>query len=166
MTGSLLDERREVKIRRKISLLDFAELLNEGTRRIVISDSIVRQSKSLGIMLDTLEKVYNLPSPPTIEILERGKGPRVIRQDWVDPGIRNIVGKRPGTGLAVELRLLREGALSGKRAVDLYEFTPQEIREIAALKDAGHVMVTDDLKIYLTKLGTDIARGGKRLYSI
>jgi len=166
MDGTLLDEKREVKIRRKISLVDFAHLLKDGTDRIVISDSIVRQSKSLGIMLDTLERIYNLPNPPTIEILERGKGPRVIKQDWVDPGIRAIIGKRPPAGVAIEIRLYNEKALSRRKAAPLSEFGSDEIREISALKSAGHIAITDDLGVYLTRLGAEIARGAKRLYHL
>ena len=166
MAGTLIENRRKVKIRRKISLSDFANLLNEGTDRIVISDSIVRQSKSLGVILDTLEKVYNLPNPPTIEILERGKDPRVIRQDWVDPELRRLVGKRPPAGLAIEIRLLGEGAVSREKTMHLSEFAPDEIREISGLKASGHVAVNGDLTIYLTRLGTEIAKGAGKLYEI
>jgi hypothetical protein len=88
----------------------------------------------------------------------------VIKQDWVDPGIRSIIGKRPSTGVTVEIRLHQEGAISRARAVPLAEFSTSEIREIAGLKGAGHVAVTDDLRIYLTKAGAEIAKGARRLY--
>ena len=163
---SLVDDRKKVKIRRKISFLDFAELLKQGTDRIVISDSIVKQSKSLGIMLDTLEKVYNLPNPPTIEILERGKGPRIIKQDWIDPTIRKLVGKHPRGALTIEIKLFNEGAINKTRALKLGEFDIEEIKDISNLKIAGHVTLTNDMRVYLTRLGKQIAIGAKKLYDV
>lgn len=147
----------------KISLEEYAKLIQSG-RSVRISSSILDQSKGIRILTETLEKIYKLPAPPKIEISGRKKPSKLIKQDWMDPYLRTLVGERPPSGLALEMELFRLGAVTKDKAMPISEFTIDEIREVPTLKEAGHIDITPDLRIFLTKFGAKIADGGIRIY--
>jgi len=97
---------------------------------------------------------------PEIEIVARGKPPKIIKEDWVDPFIRSLVGYRADP----EARLLVHILDSGKREVPISRLTSSEIELLPKLEKLKRVTISRDLKIRLTKLGAILARGAKKLY--
>lgn len=155
----LAETGREVRISRKISADDFLGILERRPSKIVISASILNQSKSVKLMVETIRTTIT-KGAPEIEIVSRGGTPRRIKQDWVDPFIRSLVGHRPDP----EGRLLVHILDSGKSDITISQLTPSEIELLPRLEKLNEVELTKDLRVKLTKLGATLARGTKKLY--
>ncbi len=155
---------KEVKIAQKISIADFVRVLRQRPSRIIISESILRQCKGLRLMVDTLSATYDATVPPVIEILKRGMPPKIIKQDWVDSYIRTLIGYKPDVDDLVMIKLLDADATAARKALPISELNQTEIKLLPRLRNQERIMVTQDLKIYLTKLGIKIAEGAKKIY--
>lgn len=164
MAKALLKTDEGYKVNQKISAEDFVRLIGKNPSRITISESILKQSKSISLILEALENVYHSPRPPEIEVSQRGRPAKVIRQDWMDPYIRSLVGYQSSSGLSLELKLLAQGSTSPHKALPMGDLAPHEVKELASLREAGHIELTSDLRVYLTDLGADIARGARKIY--
>ena len=165
MVQELKDPEDIIKISNKISVDTFLLQLTSGTKKIVISKSILENSKNINLIIEALEKLYQLQVLPEIEIIERGKPPLTLKQDWIDPHIRGLIGEKPSLESLIRTKLLDLGATSIKKAVHISEFNKNELKQLSKLLDKEHIVIEDDLKIYLTDLGTTLAKGAKKIYN-
>ncbi|GAG89455.1 unnamed protein product [marine sediment metagenome] len=150
---------QEVRISQKLSAKDFVSILERRPSKIVVSASILKQSKNIGLIVDALETAAS-KGVPKIEVVSRGKPPRRIEQDWVDPYIRSLVGHRADSKERLLVHLLD----LGKNGAPISELPPGEIELLPKLNKINRVEITSDLRVRLTKLGTTIAQGAKKLY--
>jgi len=155
---------RDVKISQKISITNFVKILRGKPSRIVISESILRQCKGLRLMVDTLSATYDASVPPVIEILKRGGETKIIKQDWMDPYIRTIVGHSPDVDDMLMIKLIDANAISSKKALPISELNQTEIKLLPKMKEQERIIITENLKVYLTKHGMKIAEGAKKMY--
>ena len=153
-----------VKISQKISITNFVKILRQKPSRIVISESILKQCKGLRLMVDTLSATYDASVPPVIEILKRGGEAKIIKQDWMDPYVRTLVGPTPDVDDMLMIKLIDANATAPKKALPISELNQTEIKLLPKMKEHDRIKVTDDLKIYLTKIGMKIAEGAKKMY--
>jgi hypothetical protein len=156
---------RGVKISHKIPTEDFVKILERRPSQITIPASILKQSKGLRLMVKAMETFYEAERMPDIMIVQRGARPRIIRQDWLDPYIRGLVGSKPDVDDRLLIELLDVNATSPKTSMPLSELTPAELKLLQQMKEKGWVAVTDDLRVHLTKLGATIAKGAKKIYA-
>ena len=161
---AIIEENGEYKIMQKISMEDFCQLLKKHPNKITISQSVLNQSKTMKLYFDALQSLYHSSVFPKIEIVGRKMKPKIIEADWMDPYLREVVGETPPPGLALEMELLRLGATSKDRAVPIYEFSQSQQKEIPNLLKFEHLILEKGLKIYLTKLGIDVAKGAMKIY--
>lgn len=154
----------EVKITRKLSIKDFVRILEKRPLRVIVPASILRQSKNIKLIVDTMSSVSKAGAVPEIVIVSRDKPPMVIGQDWVDPHIRSLVGTRPSFDERFLMELLDANATSRKNGMLLSELTPGELKLLYELKEREWVEISRELKVYLTELGATIASGAKKLY--
>lgn len=155
---------KEVKISQKISLANFVRILRQKPARIIVSESILKQSKSLGLLVDTLSATYDATIPPVIEILRRGEPAKIIKQDWMDPYLRGLVGYRPDADDLLLIKLINAGATTPKNALPVSELNQTELKLLPKMRAQERIEVTEDLRVYLTKLGAKIAEGAKKIY--
>jgi hypothetical protein len=148
----------EVRIDHKISASKFLKILESGPEKVVIPASVLRQSKTIELFLDVME-IASTKGWPKIEIVERGKPPKVIEQDWVDPYIRSLVGTRPNP----EDRLLVY-LLDARRDVCISELAPGEVSMLPGLRELGRIDIIEGLNVRLTETGKTVARGAKKLF--
>jgi hypothetical protein len=156
---------REVKIAHKIPTMEFVKILEKRPSQIIIPSSILKQSKGLRLMIEAIETFYKGDRMPDIVIVQRGARPRVIRQDWLDPYIRGLVGSKPDLDSRLLMELLDAKATSPEKGAPLSELAPAELELLKQIKEKKWVSVTDDLRVHLTKLGATIARGAKKIYA-
>ncbi|MEA2053649.1 MAG: hypothetical protein U9O96_00805 [Candidatus Thermoplasmatota archaeon] len=161
---AIMEENDNYKITQKISVEDFCDLLKEHPNKITISQSVLNQSKSVKLYLDALQSLYQSTVFPKIEIVGRKVKPRIIQADWMDPYLRELVEESPPVGISLEMELMRLGAVSKDKAVPIYEFTHSQQKEIPGLVEAEHLILEKGLRIYLSELGADIARGALKIY--
>ncbi|MDI6883585.1 MAG: hypothetical protein QMD00_00335 [Hadesarchaea archaeon] len=154
----------EVKITHKISTEDFVGILERRPSKVIIPASVLKQSKNMKLLVDAISTFSEARKVPDIVIVSRGKPPRIIKQDWVDPHIRSLIGLRPDFEERFLIGLLDAGATSQKRGVPLSELTPGELKLLYGLKEHEWVEVSEGLRVHLTRLGATIARGAKKLY--
>jgi len=155
----------EVKITHKIPTEDFVRILEKRPAQIIIPASILKQSKGLRLIVKAMETFYGAERMPDIMIVQKGARPRVIRQDWLDPYIRGLVGSKPDVDDRLLIGLLDANATLPKTGTPLSELTPAELKLLQQMKEKGWVAVTDDLRVHLTKLGATIAKGAKKIYA-
>ena len=153
-----------VKISQKISVDKFLKSLVNGSKKVIISYSVLEHSKNIKLFVETLNKLYQLPELPEIEIIKRGEKPRTIKQDWVDPYIRNLIGHTPSSASRLRVKLLELGAISEDTGIHISELNKNELQLLSKLCEQEHIKMGDELKIYLTKLGESLASGAKKLY--
>lgn len=152
------------KISNKLSVEEFLNSLTSGNQKIIISNSILEYSKNIRLFVEALNKLYNLPVLPEIEIVERGKKPKILKQDWVDPYIRNLIGNEQSSESLLRVKLYDLAAISEKSGLPISEFNKNELELILTLRDKEHIVVTNRLKIFLTPLGITLAKGAKKLF--
>ena len=152
------------KISHKLSVEEFLQSLTSGNKKIVISNSILEYSKNIRLFVEALHKLYNLPVLPEIEIVERGKKPKILKQDWIDPHIRNLIGKEQSSESLLREKLFDLAAISEKNGLQISEFNKNELELILKLREKEHIIVTDRLKVFLTPLGITLAKGAKKLF--
>lgn len=148
----------EVRIDHKISASKFLEILESGPEKVVIPASVLKQSKAIELSLNVM-RIASTKGWPKIEIVERGKPPRVIEQDWVDPHIRSLVGTRPNPDDRLLVYLL-----DARRDVCVSELAPGEVGMLPGLKKLGWIDIVGDLNVRLTEIGKSVARGAKKLF--
>ena len=102
------------KISQKLSVEEFLHSLTNGSKKIIISNSILEYSKNIRLFVEALHKLYTLPSLPEIEIIERGKDPKILKQDWIDPYIKNLIGNEQSFESKIRVKLLDLGVTSKK----------------------------------------------------
>lgn len=154
-----VQETEEIKISHKISAEEFVNILDKGAKRVVIPESVLDQSRIMALILRAIQ-TSSARGVPEIKIVRRGKAPKIIRRDWVDPFVRSLVGARPDPEGQVLVHILE----SGKPETPISELTASEIELLPRLEKMGQVEVTKDLRVKLTRLGATIARGTKKLY--
>lgn len=159
-----MEENGEYKITQKISIEDFCDLLKKHPNKITISRSVLNQSKTMKLYLDAIQSLYQTSVLPKIEIVGRKMEPKIIEADWIDPYLRELVGETPPPGILLEMELLRLDAISKEKAVPVYEFPRSQQKEISELIESEHLILEKGLKIYLSELGIDIARGALKIY--
>jgi hypothetical protein len=162
-----LEEPKQVsimKISHKLSLEEFLQSLTSGTQKIIISNSILEHSKNIRLFIHALHELYNLPVLPEIEIVERGKKPRVLKQDWIDPFIRTLIGNEQSSESSLRVKLFDLGATSKKSGLQISEFNKNELKLILKLRDKEHIIASEDLKIFLTPIGITLAKGAKKIF--
>jgi len=86
------------------------------------------------------------------------------KQDWMDPYVRTLVGYTPDVDDMLMIKLIDANATAPKKALPISELNQTEIKLLPKMKEHDRIKVTDDLKIYLTKLGMKIAEGAKKMY--
>ena len=153
-----------IKISNKLSFEEFLQSLTSGTQKIIISNSILEYSKNIRLFIEALHKLYNLPVLPEIEIIERGKEPKLLKQDWIDPYIRTLIGNEQPSESMLRVKLLDLDAVSKKNALHISELNKNELKLISTLLDKEHIILTKDLKLFLTNLGSTLAKGAKKVY--
>lgn len=159
-----MEENGEYKITQKISIEDFCDLLKKHPNKITISRSVLNQSKTMKLYLDAIQSLYQTSVLPKIEIVGRKMEPKIIEADWIDPYLRELVGETPPPGILLEMELLRLDAISKEKAVPVYEFPRSQQKEISELIESEHLILEKGLKVYLSELGIDIARGALKIY--
>ncbi len=159
-----MEENGEYKITQKISIEDFCDLLKKHPNKITISRSVLNQSKTMKLYLDAIQSLYQTSVLPKIEIVGRKMEPKIIEADWIDPYLRELVGETPPPGILLEMELLRLDAISKEKAVPVYEFPRSQQKEISELIESEHLILERGLKVYLSELGIDIARGALKIY--
>lgn len=159
-----MEENGEYKITQKISIEDFCDLLKKHPNKITISRSVLNQSKTMKLYLDAIQSLYQTSVLPKIEIVGRKMEPKIIEADWIDPYLRELVGETPPPGILLEMELLRLDAISKEKAVPVYEFPRSQQKEISELIESEHLILEKGLKVYLSELGIDIARGALEIY--
>ncbi len=152
------------KISHKLSVEEFLQFLTSGNKKIVISNSILEYSKNIRLFVEALHKLYNLPVLPEIEIVERGKKPKILKQDWIDPHIRDLIGPEQSPESLLRVKLFDLAAISKKSGLQISEFNKHELELILKLREKEHIAVTDHLKVFLTPLGITLAKGAKRIF--
>lgn len=152
-----------IKISQKIGLQKFVALLKQKPEKVVISQSILDQTKSLKLMTEAIQSAYK--NPVKIEVVKRGETPVVIEQDWIDPFIRSMIGFSPPKEITLELKLLDKNATSKGKAVSIQDLSRDDRKLLNNLIKMEHVFLTSEAKVYLTELGGIIARGAKKIYS-
>jgi len=109
-----------------------------------------------------LETIRFIQSQPRLIIKE---GKVRLGEDWMDPLIREVLGYEPSPRHLLYMRLLEKDAVSPETAVSLSELIPEEIQIVAEAKEMEHLIVTKDLKVYLSPLGVTLAKGAKKSYT-
>jgi len=99
-------------------------------------------------------------------LTEKKKWKKKLRlgEDWVDPLVREVIGDEPSPSDLLYMKLLDKDATSPGKALSLDELSSQEIQIIRKAKEMEHVIVTEDLKVYLSELGKTLAKGARRAY--
>lgn len=149
---------KETKIDRKISGEKFVNLLEEEPEKVVINESVLKQSKLLREMVELIE-LSATKGTPTIEINTRGETSKVIEEDPIDPFIRSLVGHRaePEDRLLVHIH-------ESEGPVPLPELSPGEIKFVEKFVENDWAEVTSDLEVELTSVGESIARGAEGFF--
>ena len=86
------------------------------------------------------------------------------KQDWMDPYVRTLVGHNPDVDDMLMIKLIDANATAPKKALSISELNQTEIKLLPKMKEHDRIKVTDNLKIYLTKIGMKIAEGAKKMY--
>ena len=159
-----MEENGEYKITQKISIEDFCDLLKKHPNKITISRSVLNQSKTMKLYLDAIQSLYQTSVLPKIEIVGRKMEPKIIEADWIDPYLRELMEETPPPGILLEMELLRLDAISKEKAVPVYEFPRSQQKEISELIESEHLILEKGLKVYLSELGIDLARGALKIY--
>lgn len=108
-----------------------------------------------------LEVIRLIQSRPRVVF---GKKKLRLGEDWVDPLVREVIGDEPNPNDLLYMKLLDIGATSPGKTLSLDELSSQEIQIIRKAKEMEHVIVTEDLRLYLSELGKTLAKGAKRAY--
>lgn len=141
-------EAKVVKISQKIGLERFVDILKQKPEKVIISQSILDQVKSLRLATKAIQHAYE--NPVKIEIVRKGNSSKVIAQDWMDPFIRELVGTSPTEELELEFKLLEKGAISEEAAISINELDGRERRLLNKLIKMEHVLLTSESKVHLT----------------
>ena len=152
------------KISQKLSVEEFLHSLTNGSKKIIISNSILEYSKNIRLFVEALHKLYTLPSLPEIEIIERGKDPKILKQDWIDPYIKNLIGNEQSFESKIRVKLLDLGVTSKKNGLEISEFNKNELKSILKLREKEHIIITEDLKVFLSIIGITLAKGAKKIF--
>lgn len=100
---------------------------------------------------------------PKLEEKKNGQEVRLMN-NCVDPFIRDLVGDSIPSDLQLLLKLLEMGALDEKTSIPNDELTRNETKLFNELIQSEHVHLTGDIRIYLTRRGTMVAKGAQKLY--
>lgn len=113
-----------------------------------------------------LELIEMIQSKPQL-VIEGAKNKKIfLVEDWMDPFIREQVGHTPNPADMLYIKLLDMNSTSEETAAPINEF---EKAELDALRDAAqreHMIVTKDLRAYLSEVGLPVARGVKKLFNL
>lgn len=166
MANVQADDRKhtEKRIRKKISTEKFLKIFEENPKKIKIPQSVLDQSRGLRLMVETIRNSYDSPTPPDIEITRKGKKPKTISPDDLDPFIRNQVGYFPNPREKLLLKLLDQEATTEENAISISNLAKEEVELAKTLKQHQHIEETEDMRVYLTDLGETAAEGAKKMY--
>jgi hypothetical protein len=152
--------RKTISIKQKVSAEYFIQTLGMA-RRIEIPESILKQSKSIALIINAFETAGR-GSLPEIVITRRGKPLKTISLralDPIDPFVRSQVGYRADPEERLLVHMPNRG---GKTQISA--LSPGEISLLPKLAREGHVEIDGNLRVKLTELGRAVARGAKKMY--
>lgn len=95
---------------------------------------------------------------------EQGVIQKTGKQDWMNSYIRSLVGYNPDVDDMLMIKPIDADATSPKKALPISELNQTEIKLLPKIKEQERIIITENLKVYLTKLGMKIAEGAKKMY--
>ena len=119
--------------------------------------------ESIQNYLELIEMIQNKPQL----VIEGTKTKKIfLAEDWMDPFIREQVGYTPNPTDKLYAKLLDMHSTSEKTATPINEFEKAELDVLRDAVQREHIIVTKDLRAYLSEVGLPVARGAKKLFNL